>query len=109
MLYLSAKILKLSEINHLLVGNNSLLNARALSFSTLTPVGKIGETMTVVFGDNLLICSILCIKSSYALCTSLGPLHLILFRLLMPTCNQTFAWPMHKLGLISSIKYVGTL
>ena len=36
----------------------------------LTPVGKIGETRTVVFGDNIPICSILCLKSSYVLCTS---------------------------------------
>ena len=89
--YLSAKLEKFSVRNHLLVENNSLLKARALSFRTLTPVGKMGDTMTVVFGDNLPICSILCINISKALCTSLSPLHLMLFRLLMPTCSQTLA------------------
>ena len=69
MLYLSAKLEKFSVRNHLLVENNSLLKARALSFRTLTPVGKMGDTMTVVFGDNLPICSILCINSSKALST----------------------------------------
>ena len=91
MLYLSAKLEKFSVRNHLLVENNSLLKARALSFRTLTPVGKMGDTMTVVLGDNLPIYSILCINSSKALCTSLSPLHLMLFRLLMPRCSQTLA------------------
>ena len=76
MLYLFAKLLKFSVVNNLFVENNNLLKARALSFRTLMPVGKIGETMTVVFGDNIRICSILCIKSSYVLCTSSRPRHL---------------------------------
>ena len=55
MSFLEANGEKFSSAQHLCVENKSLLNARALSFSTLTAVGNMGEIMMMVLGDSLLI------------------------------------------------------
>ena len=55
---------KFSSIHNFCDENKSLLNARALSFNTLTAVGNIGEITMVVFGDSLLISWTLRIKRS---------------------------------------------
>ena len=100
---LFANIEKSNSNHHLFVENKSSLKMPALSLSISTPVGNIGEIITVVSGDSRPMRSILCINNSNDFWTSSGPLHLTLLRLLIPTCIHILVYPIHTLGSISSI------
>ena len=87
---LFANVEKFNSIHHLLVENRSSLKMPAFSLIISTPVGNIGEIITVVTGDSLPMRSILCINNSNNLWISSGP-----------ACIHIFAYPIHTLESIS--------